>query len=221
MILGDIISDYRKDHNMNMQEFADRAGLSKAYISILERNYNPKSGKPPIPSLETIKAVAVVVGLDVNDVISALDSDQQVSLKPDATLPDNIMPLPKMRKVPLLGTIACGEPILAQENIEDEVDMPENVHADFCLRCKGESMIGARIQDGDIVYIHQQPDVENGEIAAVIIDDEATLKRVYKYPNKVVLQPENPQYAPLVYVGTELEAIRIIGKAVAFLSNVV
>lgn len=138
-----------------------------------------------------------------------------------ATLPDTIMPLPKMRKVPLLGTIACGEPILAQENIEDEVDMPENVHADFCLRCKGESMIGARIQDGDIVYIHQQPDVENGEIAAVIIDDEATLKRVYKYPNKVVLQPENPQYAPLVYVGTELETIRIIGKAVAFLSNVV
>ncbi len=137
-----------------------------------------------------------------------------------AYLPSNIIPLSKMKKIPLLGTIACGEPILATENIEDYVDLPEHIHADFSLRCQGDSMINARILDGDIVYIRQQPDVDNGEIAAVLIDNEATLKRVYKYPNKLVLQPENPAYVPLVYVGDELEEIRILGKAVYFTSCV-
>lgn len=78
MILGDIVKEYRSRTGMNMQEFADKAGLSKAYISILERNYNPRSGKPPIPSLKTIKAVANAVGMDFNDVIAALDGDQKV-----------------------------------------------------------------------------------------------------------------------------------------------
>lgn len=88
--------------------------------------------------------------------------------------------MPKTKKVPLIGTIACGTPILAVENIECDVDMPENIRADFALRCKGDSMIDAHIYDGDIVYIRKQPIVDNGEIAAVIIDDEATLKRFYR-----------------------------------------
>lgn len=132
---------------------------------------------------------------------------------------DNIIPMPEMNKIPLVGTIACGTPILAEENIEDLISMPKHIHADFALQCKGDSMINARIFDGDIVYIRQQPDVDNGQIAAVLIDNEATLKRVYKYPNKLVLQPENPAYEPLVYVGYELEQIRILGKAVAFTST--
>lgn len=221
MTLGELISKYRKDHDMNMQDFAERAGLSKAYISILERNYNPSSGNPPIPSLETIKAVSLVMGLDFNEVIAALDSDQQVSLVSGFSLPSNIIPLPATRMVPLLGSIACGEPILAVENLDGEIPMPENVNADFALRCKGDSMVGARINDGDVVYIRQQPDVDNGEIAAVIIGDEATLKRVYKYPNKLVLQAENPKYEPFIYADHELDNIRIIGKAVAFLSSVI
>ena len=129
-----------------------------------------------------------------------------------------IEPLPKMKQVPLLGDIACGEPILAQENIEQLVNMPEHVRADFALRCKGDSMINAHIYDGSVVYIRQQPDVENGEIAAVVIDGEATLKRVYKYPDKVILQPENPEFPPLVYVGNEVNDMRIIGRAVAHTS---
>lgn len=132
----------------------------------------------------------------------------------------NIIPLPKTKKLPLLGTIACGEPILADENIEEYIETPDNIRATFCLRCKGDSMINARIYDGDIVYIREQPDVENGEIGAVIINDEATLKRIYKYKNKIVLQPENTAYEPLVYVNEELDTIRILGKAVAFTSTV-
>ena len=139
---------------------------------------------------------------------------------PVEELPDNIIPLPKNKKVPLLGTIACGEPILAVENIDKYVEMPETVHGTFALKCKGDSMINARIFDGDIVYIREQPDVENGEIAAVLIGDEATLKRVYKTPSKVVLRPENPMYDDMTYSKEELNQIRILGKAVAFLSAV-
>ena len=136
-------------------------------------------------------------------------------------LSDNIIPLPNMNRVPLLGTIACGEPILARENLEGEVVILEDIKADFALRCKGDSMIDARIMDGDIVYIRQQPIVENGEIAAVLIDDEATLKRVYLSENTITLMACNAKYQPLVYTGSQLEEVRIIGKAVGFTSAVV
>lgn len=132
----------------------------------------------------------------------------------------NIIPVPKTYKVPLLGTIACGEPILAVENMDGKVDVPESIHADFALRCKGDSMINARIYDGDIVYIRKQDTVENGEIAAVLIGDEATLKRVKALEDRVILEPANPMYDPLVYRSSETEEVRILGKAVAFTSFV-
>ena len=131
-----------------------------------------------------------------------------------------MMPLPKTNRIPLVGTIACGAPILAEENIEETVACPEGVKADFCLRCKGDSMRDARILDGDIVYIRQQSEVENGQIAAVLVEDEATLKRVYLSPDSIVLQAANPAYAPLVYSGEEMANIRILGRAVAFFSAI-
>lgn len=131
-----------------------------------------------------------------------------------------ISPMPKMKKVPLLGRIACGQPILAEENFEGYINVPDGVEADFTLQCQGDSMINARIFDGDMVFIRQQPDVDNGEIAAVLIEREATLKRVYKQDGKLTLMPENSSYPPMVYTGIELNQIHIIGKAVAFLSVV-
>ena len=128
--------------------------------------------------------------------------------------------MPEMRKIPLLGTIACGEPILATENIEDYVAIPKELPGDFALTCKGDSMINARIFDGDIVYIRQQNTIENGEIAAVLIDGEATLKRVRLFDDHISLEPENPLYKPLVYWGEEMNLVRILGKAVAFTSAV-
>lgn len=139
----------------------------------------------------------------------------------DEPLPPGCEPLPRTVKRPLLGTIACGEPITAEQNVEGYVDVPDGVHCDFCLRCKGDSMIGANILDGDLVYIRIQQDVDDGEIAAVLIDDEATLKRVYKIPGRVQLRPENPAYPVMEYQGQQLESIRILGKAVGFLSRVV
>lgn len=134
---------------------------------------------------------------------------------------DNLMPI-QMKRLPILGEIACGEPIYASEDRENYVLAGTDIDADFCLRAKGESMINARIWDGDIVFIRAQPQVENGEIAAVIIGDEATLKRVYYYPqqNRLMLNAENPAFAPLIYIGDELRQIKILGKAVAFQSDV-
>ena len=128
--------------------------------------------------------------------------------------------LPEMRKVPLLGAIACGEPIYREE--DEWISLPNDIKADFCLRCQGDSMIDARINDGDIVFIRACPEVENGQIAAVSIDNEVTLKRVFYYPekNRLVLYPENKAYEPFVYMNEELNDIRILGRAVMFLSRV-
>ena len=133
-------------------------------------------------------------------------------------IPPGFEPLPKMVKRPLVGSIACGEPITAEENIEDYVDVPENVQCDFCLRCKGDSMIDAGIHDGDVVYIHITPQVENGQIAAVRIEGEATLKRVFwdESSQTLTLLAENRNFAPLVYTGPILDTVQIEGKAVGY-----
>ncbi len=133
----------------------------------------------------------------------------------------NLGPVPQTKKIPLIGTIACGNPILAEENIEEYVNAPKGVNADFCLYCQGDSMINARILDGDIVFIKQQPDVDDGQIAAVLIDNEATLKRVYhNQSGGVTLVSENPVYAPMVFTSDNCNEVRILGKAIAFLSNI-
>lgn len=135
----------------------------------------------------------------------------------ETVLPPNIEPLGSMQKIPLVGQIACGTPILAEQNIEDYVDLPGHIRADFALTCKGESMIGAGIRTGDLVYIRKQEEVENGQIAAVMVGgDEATLKRVYTKPGVVQLVAENPNIDPVVFIGEETEQIHIVGLAVAY-----
>ena len=131
-------------------------------------------------------------------------------------IPKGFEPMPKMKKIPMVGSIACGTPILAQQNIEKIVDVPENIRCDFSLICHGDSMEGAGIHDRDVVYIRIQPEVENGEIAAVRIGEEATLKRVYYQNGTLTLMPANAAYAPMVYTGPELNNVQIEGKAVGW-----
>lgn len=143
------------------------------------------------------------------------ESDSQRS----TSLPTNVQPMPTMQQIPRIGMIACGDPLLAQQNIEGYDNVPEYVKCDFTLVCRGDSMINARIFDGDIVCIREQPAVENGEIAAVLIDsEEATLKRVKIFDDHIVLEPENPMYKPLVFWGEEMNNVRILGKATHFIS---
>ena len=143
-----------------------------------------------------------------------------VPITPSIPNASNIFPIER-KKIPLLGKIACGKPIMSEEIFDGYVQCNGNVHADFCLRAEGDSMIGARIYDGDIVFIKQQPEVENGEIAAVSIDDAVTLKRVYFGDDYVELKPENPTYKPLRFNKTEVEQFRIIGKAIAFQGDII
>lgn len=127
------------------------------------------------------------------------------------------------RRVPLLGTIACGEPILAESDIDTLTIVSQDIKCDFALRCKGNSMIGARIFDGDIVFIRKQDYVDDGAIAAVVLDDEATLKRVYHLADgRVELRAENPTFKSIIIGGdNETRTCRILGKAVAFQSIVI
>lgn len=125
------------------------------------------------------------------------------------------------KKIPIIGVIAAGIPILAHENIEDYAYLPGNVNADFCLRVKGDSMIGARIMDGDIVYIKQQSTIESGEIAAVLVDGEkVTLKRVFLGDKTTTLHAENPKYPDLVFSRKDMRQVNIIGKCIIFQSEV-
>ena len=205
MAFSNTLRYLRKQDKLTQKELGDILGISKSTISMYE-NGNRE------PDFETLEKIADYFNVDMN-ILTGISAQAAVPY-------DNILPFPRMNAVPLVGSIACGTPILAEENVEQLVDMPEHVRADFALRCKGDSMVGARIYDGDIVYIRQQPTVDNGEIAAILIDDEATLKRFYRHENNVVLQPENPAYPPRVYSGEELESVRILGKAVAFTSNI-
>lgn len=188
-------------------ELADATGLSRARISqYTNGKYVP--GADGICRLAKALAVSEAWLLGGEDSPTA-DSD----LLPT---PENVSPL-TLRRYPVLGRIACGAPILAVEETDGEYVLATDTDADFCLIAHGDSMIGARIFDGDEVLCRHTDVVNNGDIAAVIIDDEATLKRVYYYPEeeRLILSPENPAYPPLVFIGKELEGVRIIGRAVS------
>ena len=220
MDIGQRIRQRREALNMTQDELAKKVGYkSRSSINKIEAD-----GRG-LPQSKIIK-LATALGTSPSWLMGWEES-RITENGIDLSKISNIMPLPytKGRTVPLIGTIACGSPILADENIEKEVLLPDNVSADFCLRCKGDSMINAHIYEGSIVFIKRQPTVENGEIGAVLIDQtvdmsEATLKRVYIYDDRIMLCAENPKYAPLIYVGEELNTIRIIGKAVAFLGTI-
>ena len=131
------------------------------------------------------------------------------------------MPVKKI-KLPVLGNVACGEPIYANEDLEGYVYINEDIGADFCLHAKGDSMVNARIFDGDTLFVKKQDMVDDGEIAVVLIEGEATVKRVYydRENNTITFMPENPAYKPMRYNGEELNNIRILGKVIARYSRI-
>ena len=213
MSLHDDIKQRRIELGLTMADLAQSVGVSEATISRWESGDIANMKRDKIVSLAKALHVSpsFIMGWDEPETEDIVSSNKY----------NNVFPI-KTHKIPLLGDIACGEPIFASEDKESYVLAGTDIRADFCLRACGDSMINARIYDGDIVFIREQPMVEKGEIAAVIINDEATLKRVYYYPeqNKIILNPENPAYEPFVYVGEELNSIRILGKAIAFQSDV-
>lgn len=163
-----------------------------------------------MPRMDKIELMAEFFGVLRTSLISNSPKENSIPL--------GFSPLPETVRVPRVGRIACGEPITAEENIECYDEVLESWHADFTLICSGDSML-PRIEDGDVVAIRKQPIVENGEIAAVRIGDEATLKQVFLHPNFIELRPLNPAYSSIIRQKEEMNEIRIEGKAVGLCRN--
>lgn len=209
MTTGERMKQRRKEIGLSAEKVAERLGVSPATIYRYEKG---DIEKVPADSLAEIAKIlqttpAYLMGWEEK-------SGPAEPKKP--TIPPGFIPMPKMKKVPLIGAIACGDPITAIQNREGEIDAPEDMKCDFALRCKGDSMIGAGIHDGDAVYIRIQPEVENGEIAAVRIGEEATLKRVYLHADYIELRPENPAYESIIRRREEMNDVQIEGKAVGY-----
>ena len=239
------IAELRREKGISMKQAAELLGLPyTTYVKYEKGTREPKSetlisiahfyntsidymlGKSDIRIDDDILDIVNTIDQDLLEKTGNIRDALRLQSKRDGGVsvtenpPPGFEPLPDMSRVPRVGRIACGVPILAEENIEDYDSIPSSWHATFTLLCVGDSM-APRIQDGDLVAIRKQPEVENGEIAAVRIDDEATLKRVYLYPDRMVLQPENQAYAPVVLVGDEMNTVAIEGKAVGLCRAIV
>ena len=206
MTKGERIRARRRALGLTLEDVAAATGTSRQTV---QRYENGVIGNIPDERLEALA--------------QALSTTPAYLMGWEKTPPHPDLRPIRRRAVPLLGKIACGEPIYAEEDFCGYELAGEGVDADFCLRASGDSMIGARIFDGDIVFVRSCDTVENGEIGVVVIGDEATLKRVYydRAGQKLVLSPENPRYAPLVFTGEELATVKILGRAVAFQSRLV
>ncbi len=197
-----------KLRNMKPAELSRISGISEGMISSY-RHGNYKASQRNLEKLAKALNVSIPWLMGAN-----------VPITPSIPNASNIFPIER-KKIPLLGKIACGQPIMSEEVFDGYVQCNGNIHADFCLRAEGDSMINARIYDGDIVFIHQQPEVENGEIAAVSIDDSVTLKRVYIEDDCIELRAENPRVKPLRYKISDFNQFRILGKAIAFQGDII
>lgn len=203
-MIANKIRELRKQKKLTLDDVAEALGTSKQTIHRYENGIISNIPHEKIEKLAEVLSVtpSALMGWEIPDG----ETDE--------------IKLHTAKRVKMIGSVSHGEPIYDGNEYIDFVN--SGIDADFCLRASGDSMVGARIYDGDVVFIKKQKTVGNGEIAAVIIDDEATLKRVYYYPDeeKLILSPENPKYAPFVYIREELNKIKIMGKAVAFQSAV-
>lgn len=213
MAIRDCIKTARQRKGFSQEELGRIIGVAKQTIQKYENGI--------ISNIPSDKIEAIAKALDTTPAYLMGWEEEQKNNDVDIFKFDNIMPIEKKR-FPLLGNIACGEPIFADEEHDLYIEAGADIRADFCLRAKGQSMICIRIFDGDIVFIRKQDIVDNGEVAAVLIEDEVTLKRVYydREANELSLVAENPTFKTMRFHGEELNQIKILGKAVAFQSNI-
>lgn len=211
MLLGDIIKQYRSEHNLSMQNFADLIHSSKSYVSMLEKNLNPSTNKPINPSLETLKVISEAMHMDINDLLKMLDENQEIILnetKFKEQFKENIQIKPKRTvKVSILGYICAGIPIDAITEIVGDYFITEEKAKTgkfFALKVKGDSMFPYILED-DIVLFRQQNNCENGQICAVMVNgDDATIKIVKKDDTGITLIPYNPTYPKIHYSNEEI-----------------
>ena len=190
------LAEAMAEKNIKAAELSRRTGISKPRMS-------QYLGGVYVPKADAICAMAHALGVSEGYLLGTSD-DMSPPKEPQ-----------KFKSLPLIGEIACGVPVFANEEDDGFVVTDIDTNADFCLIAKGDSMKDARILSGDTVFIQKTDFVDNGEIAAVIINDEATLKRVYKLGDRVILRPENPAYSPMEFSKNDGKNVRILGKAIA------
>lgn len=210
--VGDRIRQVRQEQDVTQQELANYIGVSKQAVYKYENNI--------VTNIPTDKVDAIAKRLKVSPAY-LMGWEEQPTPAPakKPTIPPGFEPMPEMDMVPLVGRIACGTPITAEQNVERMVCVPSKWHSTFTLTCKGDSM-EPRIHDGDLVAIRSQPEVENGEIAAVRIDGEATLKHVYLHDNFIELRPENPVFSSIILSREDMNNVVIEGKAVGLCRDI-
>ena len=201
MILAKNIRHYMEQNNKTRNEMCEALGVK--YTTFADW-INGKT----YPRIDRIQQIATYFGIEK----SALLED------PDR-LPKDAIPYQKRptQPVPIVGVVSCGIPLLAEDNIEGyhETSLQDMTTGEtyFWLRAKGNSLINVGIHEGDLLLIRQQNDVDSGDIAVVAVnEDDATLKRVIKKENALILQPENPAYETKIFVGEEMESVHIRGR---------
>ena len=216
MELRDILTRLKTENGLTTEMLSVRSGVPKGTLNKL------LNGETRNPTGGTLKKIADALNCPVQALYSGAaylrEDESDYSYSAGIANAADILPVQR-RSIPLLGEIAAGTPIYAEQTA-DVVSCSEGIHCDFALRVRGDSMIGARIMDGDIVFIRAQDDVDDGEIAAVVLNDEATLKRVYHIKNGVQLLSENPKYPPMLFTLDDCDSIRVLGKAVGFQSKI-
>ena len=208
-MLSEKIKFLRKSKGMSLEQLAELIGTSRQTVHRYENGTITN-----IPH-EKIEALARALGTTPASLMG-WDKDEGISSINNITDLRGTKAV-KTKKLPILGNVACGEPIFASEEHDYYATVGAEIGADFCLKARGDSMINARIFDGDILFVKKQESVDDGEIAVVLIDDEATVKRVYFDRDNGILTliPENPTYKPMRYMGSRLNSIRILGKVVS------
>ena len=187
--------------DINQAELCRRTGIGKSSISTyLSGDYEPKQTN----LYKIADALSVTIPW-----LSGSDVEMNVE-KENRPLPENLKPITKVNRIPIVGSIAAGTPILATENIESYLLLGQEYKADFALKIMGDSMIDVGINDGDLALIIKDRPISNGEIYAVLVDGEATLKKVYKNDDYLTLQPCNSKYEPIVV--KEEDNPYIVGK---------
>lgn len=212
MKIGLYVKHYRERHKLSMQEFADKADLSKGYISMLEKGKHPQNDREIVPSIETVNKIAKAMNLSIDELLARIDGNQMIDISRDRPLPSNII-TPAAYAVPILGTICAGSGIHCEENFQGHFYVDRTIKADYCLKVKGDSMIDAGIYDGDFAFIRKSFDYSDGDIYAVCwgAEESASLKKLYKMDDKIMLQPCNSDYAPTL---VDADDIYIVGECI-------
>ena len=212
MTIGEMIRKYRESMGLSQREFALRCGLSNVTISMYEKNgMNPKTGRPYNIEFETYLRLANAMGISVDQMFEALGDDASVNI-----VPANVKLVKSMdtHQVPVIGSVAAGEPILADETYGVVIDAP--MKADYALVVEGDSMNPTYLS-GDVIYIRKQPDIDHpGQVAVVLLDDSATVKHVYKQQEGLLLISDNPAYEPMLKLYRDYDIIRILGIVCGF-----